>query len=85
MVTPPSRKALAPRPEMVWIEKERFRGWACSECAWVFNPSVWPTGNSIAEMKQSYEQQRDNEFMSHVCAKHRKAQERNSAGETQLR
>jgi hypothetical protein len=58
--------------ETVWVEKERFRGWACSECAWEFIPSVWPTGKSIGEMKQKYERQRDDEFNSHVCAEHPK-------------
>jgi hypothetical protein len=62
------------RREMVLIEKERFRGWACSACAWEFNPSGVPTGNSIAEMKQNYERQRDSEFKAHVCANYPKTQ-----------
>ena len=62
------------RRDMVWVEKERFRGWACSECAWAFNPSGVPTGNTIAEMKQNYERQRDVEFGSHVCAQHPRPQ-----------
>jgi len=33
-----------------------------------------PTGDSIAEMKQNYERQRDGDFESHVCAEHRKVQ-----------
>ncbi len=60
--------------DMVWVEKERFRGWACSECAWEFKPLEMPTGNTIAEMKQHYERQRDAEFRSHVCAEHPRPQ-----------
>jgi hypothetical protein len=58
------------RRKLVWIEEEQFWGWSCSECAWVFNPSGTPTGRSLDEMKQNYEQQRDKEFAAHVCAEH---------------
>jgi hypothetical protein len=58
------------RRKLVWVEKQNFQGWACFECAWVFNPSGTPTGKSLDEMKQDYEQQRDKEFTSHVCAEH---------------
>jgi hypothetical protein len=58
------------RREMVRVEKEDFRGWACSECAWKFKPSGVPTGNTIDEMKQEYERQRDKEFASHLCREH---------------
>jgi hypothetical protein len=61
------------RRKLVWIEEQHFRGWGCSECAWMFNPSGSPTGKSLDEMKQSYEQQRDKEFTSHVCAEHPRA------------
>jgi hypothetical protein len=37
-----------------------------------FRPSIVPAGNSISEIKQKYEQQRDEEFQAHVCAKHPK-------------
>jgi hypothetical protein len=58
------------RRKLVWVESQNFQGWACSECAWVFNPS-WPlAGKSIDEMKTSFGQQRDEEFESHVCAEH---------------
>jgi hypothetical protein len=60
------------RRELVWIERERFVGWGCSECAWVFNPSGIPTGNSLDEMKQNYEQLRDKDFAAHLCAEHPK-------------
>ena len=58
------------RPKLVWVEGQNFQGWACSECAWEFNPS-WPlAGKSIDEMKTDFGQQRDKEFASHVCAEH---------------
>ena len=63
----PSRKPYAAHPKMVWVERPRFMGWACSECAWEFSPSGIPAGNTIDEMKQEYERQRDKEFGSHVC------------------
>jgi rubredoxin len=47
--------------------------WACSECAWVFNPSSSPTGKSLDEMKRNFELQRDKEFAAHVCNKHPRA------------
>jgi len=62
----------APR-ELVWIEHDRFRGWGCSECAWVFNPSGAPTGKSLDESKRNFELQRDKEFKLHVCADHPRA------------
>jgi rubredoxin len=51
----------------VWVETGDFEGWACSQCAWVFNPSAPPIGNTLEAMKQNYEQQRDQEFVSHAC------------------
>ena len=59
--------------KLVWIEHDRFRGWGCSECAWVFNPSGAPTGKSFDEAKRNFELQRDKEFTLHVCAKHPRA------------
>jgi hypothetical protein len=70
MVAIPSRGRSANHPELVWVQRERFTGWACSQCAWEFNPSVIPTGNTLAEIKELYERERDKEFASHVCAKY---------------
>jgi hypothetical protein len=56
--------------KLVWIEQQRFRGFGCSECAWVFNPSSAPTGKSFDEMMNNFQLQRDKEFTSHVCADH---------------
>ncbi len=58
------------RRKLVWVERQDFQGWACSECAWAFNPSGPLVGKSIDEMKMRYEQQRDKEFASHLCAEH---------------
>ena len=59
--------------ELVWLNKERFQGWGCSECAWVFGTAGPPVGESIDEMKSHYEQRRDKEFASHSCPEHPKA------------
>ena len=58
----------AMRRKLVWIDEPRFKGWGCSECAWVFNPSGSPIGESLAEMMQNYERERDKDFAAHVCA-----------------
>jgi hypothetical protein len=70
MVALPSRERLTAHPEMVWVQRERFTGWACSRCAWEFTPSGIPAGNTLAEIRLTYERERDREFQSHVCAKH---------------
>jgi rubredoxin len=61
------------RRKLVWVQRQNFQGWACTECAWVFNPSGPLVGKSIDEMKMRFEQQRDKEFTSHVCADHPRA------------
>jgi hypothetical protein len=38
----------------------------------VFNIPGAPIGNSIDEMRKHYEQRRDKEFATHVCAEHPK-------------
>jgi len=59
--------------KLIWIEEPRFQGCGCSECAWAFKPSGPPTGNSLDEMKETYERQRDSEFAIHVCAEYPRA------------
>jgi hypothetical protein len=59
--------------KLEWIEHDHFQGWGCSECAWAFNPSDALSGQALAEMKQTFDSQRDKEFASHVCAKHPRA------------
>jgi hypothetical protein len=56
--------------KMIWIKTARVEAWACSECAWAFNPSDPPRGRDLDEMKQNYESQRDKEYAAHVCAEH---------------
>lgn len=56
------------RRELVWIDEQLFRGFACSKCAWRFQPSGSPTGKSFDEMMRNFESQRDEELSSHVCA-----------------
>jgi hypothetical protein len=58
------------RRKLIWIEEESFLGWGCSECAWVFNASGSPAGNSLDEMKRNYERRRDEEFAAHACTEH---------------
>jgi hypothetical protein len=58
------------RRKLVRVERQTFQGWACSECAWVFNPSGPLVGESIDDMKLDYERERDKEFTSHVCAEY---------------
>jgi hypothetical protein len=63
------------RRKLVWVERPKFQGWACTECAWEFHAS-WPlVGNSIDEMKTTFVEKRDKEFTSHVCAEHPRATE----------
>jgi hypothetical protein len=54
--------------KLVWIQSKDFQGYACSECNWRFKPSGALVGNSLDEMKERYEAQRDKEFFAHVCA-----------------
>jgi len=56
--------------KLVWVEEDRFRGFACSECSWRFDSSAAPTGKSLDEMMRNFELQRDKEFSSHVCGDH---------------
>ena len=60
----------ATRRTLVWVEAALFRGWGCSDCAWLFNPPGSPTGDTLDEMKENYERQRDNDFLAHRCSEH---------------
>ncbi len=59
--------------KVVWIENQNRQGFGCSACDWVFKPAGALVGESLDEMKQKYEAQRDKEFAVHVCVKHPKA------------
>jgi hypothetical protein len=56
--------------KLIWIEQQRFRGFGCSECGWLFNSPSAPAGRSFDEMMQNFEAQRDREFRLHVCGDH---------------
>jgi rubredoxin len=56
--------------ELVPVEGQNFRGWGCSECSWVFNPSGPPVGESLDAMTRNYQAQLSDEFASHDCARH---------------
>jgi hypothetical protein len=64
---------MAATRKLIWIEESRFRGWGCSECALVFNPSGSPTGNSFDQMVRNFELQRDKAFTFHIYAEHSRA------------
>jgi hypothetical protein len=66
----PTEAIKAMRRKLVWVESQIFQGWACSECAWAFNPLGPLFDESIDDMKMHYETQRDKEFAAHVCAEH---------------
>jgi hypothetical protein len=59
--------------QIVYIRTESAQVWACSDCAWTFDPVGPPRGSSLEEMKQNYERQRDKEYASHVCTEHPRA------------
>jgi len=59
--------------KLVRIENKNFQGFGCSECGWVFKPSGPLVDETLDEMKQRYEAQRDKEFAAHVCAKRSRA------------
>jgi rubredoxin len=52
------------------VEGQSFRGWGCSECGWVFNPSGPPVGESLDAMKRNFQVQLSDEFASHDCARY---------------
>ena len=54
--------------KLVWVEDQKVAGWGCSNCAWVFQPSNLPFGNTLDEMTAHAQRQLDNEFASHNCA-----------------
>jgi hypothetical protein len=70
MTTPNFEVGVEGRRELIWVERQNFQGWACSECAWAFNSSGPLIGKTLDEMKMHYQDQRDKEFKSHICAEH---------------
>jgi hypothetical protein len=58
--------------KMIFVKSQRNESWACSDCAWVFNPLGPPLGNSLESMMRDFERQREKEFASHACAQYPK-------------
>jgi len=56
---------------LAWIESQDFQGFGCSECNWQFRSSDAVVGDSLEEMKTKYVNERDKEFATHACAKHK--------------
>jgi hypothetical protein len=56
--------------KLVWIEAQKFGGWGCSKCAWVFRPSELPAGKSFDELTDNLQRQLDTEFASHDCVQY---------------
>src|ERR1700737_3602555 len=48
--------------KLVWIATPRFEGFGCSECNWMFQSSTQIAGESLDELKQAYESERNEEF-----------------------
>jgi rubredoxin len=60
----------SPSRKLVRIEGQKFRGWGCSACAWVFHPSDPPIVKPLDEMKRNYQMHLSQEFESHDCPEH---------------
>jgi len=56
--------------KLVWVEAEKFGGWGCSKCAWVFHPSELQDWKSFDELTAHLQRQLDNSFASHDCTKY---------------
>jgi hypothetical protein len=54
--------------KLIWLEEEKFQGFGCSECHWVFKSTGALAGETFDQMKQIYEAERDKEFAAHTCA-----------------
>jgi len=50
----------------VWI-KEKSR-WGCSECMWVFSAPTVPVEGTLEDMLSKFEEERQQEFLRHVCS-----------------
>ena len=58
--------------EIIWVK--RIERWGCSDCAWAYNPTGSPFGETIDEMMVNFVAKRDKEYVSHACAKHPRTQ-----------
>jgi hypothetical protein len=64
--------------DLIWIEQDRFEGWGCSACAWVFNSTGELPSKSFEELIHNFELQRDMAFKSHACTDHPRAKDTKS-------
>ena len=71
--------------ELVWIKQQRFAGWGCSECAWVFNSANALACKTFDEMVEKFALQRDKKFTLHVCADHPRANSTTSKNAEQFK
>jgi hypothetical protein len=78
MLTPGQAKSAR---ELVWIEEQWLAGWGCSECAWVFNASGWPLGNTLEDVTRNFQMQLSEEFASHDCSGHPRTKAAAAAGD----
>jgi len=58
--------------KLIFVKTARTESWSCSECGWAFSPSGPPHGDSLEDMMQDFERQREKEFAAHVCVQHPK-------------
>jgi hypothetical protein len=56
--------------ELAWI-KEKSR-WGCSACSWLFSASGVPVQGTVEDMLGKFEEERQQEFLRHVCSDHPK-------------
>ena len=56
--------------DLAWIKTQNFVGYGCSECDWKYKPSGAIAGETLNEMKNKYEAERNKEFAAHVCVNH---------------
>jgi hypothetical protein len=78
MLTPGQAKS---DRELVWIEEQWLAGWGCSECAWVFNASGWPLGNTLQDVTRNFQIQLSEGFASHDCSGHPRTKAAAAAGD----
>jgi hypothetical protein len=55
--------------QLVWVVTPNFKGFGCSVCNWMFNPSGEPVGESLEEMKRNFELEFDKQFAAHQFAR----------------
>jgi hypothetical protein len=59
-------------------ESQKFAGFGCSECQWVFKSTGALVGVALDQMKKEFEAERDKQFAAHACAQYSKSTEQKS-------